>query len=61
MLEAERRGLSLIAGTVFYPDKMAGKDKIRINFSHEKKNMAIEGMKIFSSIIQDMVGQNSTP
>lgn len=61
VLEAERRGLSLIAGTVFYPDKMAGKDKIRINFSHEKKNMAIEGMKIFSSIIQDMVGQNSTP
>lgn len=55
VLEAERRGVSFIAGTVFYPDRMAGKDKIRINFSHEKKNMVIEGMKIFSAIIREMV------
>ena len=34
---------------------LAGKDKIRINFSHEKKNMVIEGMKIFSAIIREMV------
>lgn len=55
VLEAERRGVSFIAGTVFYPGRMAGKDKIRINFSHEKKNMVIEGMKIFSAIIREMV------
>ena len=53
VLEAERRGVSLIAGTVFYPNKMGGKNKIRINFSHEKKSMLIEGMKVFSEIIRE--------
>lgn len=52
--EAERRGVSFIAGTVFYPDGRGGKDKIRINFSHEKKQMIIEGMKIFSNLIKNM-------
>ena len=33
---------------------MGGKNKIRINFSHEKKSMLIEGMKVFSSIIREM-------
>lgn len=55
VLEAERRGVSLIAGTVFYPNKMGGKNKIRINFSHEKKSMLIEGMKVFSEIIREHV------
>ncbi len=52
--EAERRGVSFIAGTVFYPDKKGGKDKIRINFSNEKKQMIVEGMKIFSSLIKEI-------
>lgn len=57
--EAERRGVLFIAGTVFYLGKNGGKDKLRINFSHEKGAMIIQGMKILTRIIKEKINNSN--
>lgn len=53
-----RRGLTLIAGYIFYPKKNGGRDRIRLNYSYEEYDKIEEGMRIFSEVLNKMLAHD---
>lgn len=53
-----RRGLTLIAGYIFYPKKNGGRDHIRLNYSYEEYEKIEEGMEIFSEVLKMMLARD---
>ncbi|MDD4377990.1 MAG: aminotransferase class I/II-fold pyridoxal phosphate-dependent enzyme, partial [Eubacteriales bacterium] len=50
--EALKRGISIIPGDVFYPDKNGGQNNIRLNYSYETKERIRLGMSNLVEIIR---------
>ena len=50
-----KRGLSIIPGDVFYPNRNGGFCQVRLNFSFETEERIKEGMEIFSAAIKDLL------
>lgn len=54
MTEALKNGVSIIPGTVFFPEKNGGQNYIRLNFSYESKSRIHQGMSILVEIIRKL-------
>ena len=53
VVEAHRRGVSLLPGYVFYPN--GGRDHIRLNYSYESAERIQQGMDILKETIRSML------
>ena len=51
-VEARRMGVSIVPGYVFYPDKVGGRDYIRLNFSYESRERIRQGLGILRQAIE---------
>lgn len=49
---AQRRGISILPGYVFYPLKNGGRNYIRLNYSYESAERLLTGMDILADIIK---------
>ena len=49
-----KRGVSVIPGDVFYPNRNGGFHQLRLNFSFETEERIHEGMGIFCSVIEEL-------
>ena len=54
MTEALKKGVSVIPGILFYPEKNGGQNYIRLNYSYESKARISEGMEILVGIIRQL-------
>lgn len=52
---AYNRGLTLIPGYVFYPQKNGGRDHVRINYSYETEERLCAGMDIFRQTLEELL------
>ena len=50
-----KRGVSVIPGDVFYPNRNGGFHQLRLNFSFESETRIREGMQIFCDVIESFV------
>lgn len=47
-----KKGVSLVPGEVFYPNRNGGQHHIRLNYSYESKEKIVEGMETFTSVVK---------
>ena len=52
VIKAHRRGVSVLPGYVFYPQKNGGRDHIRLNYSYESRERILQGMDILKETIK---------
>ena len=52
---AYSRGLSVIPGHYFYPDKKEGVSHIRICYSHESPDRLEKGMDVLSEVLKELL------
>ncbi len=50
-----KRGVSVIPGDVFYPNRNGGFHQLRMNFSFESKERIREGMSIFCDVVESLL------
>lgn len=52
VIKAHRRGVSVLPGYVFYPQKNGGRDHIRLNYSYESRERILQGMDILKETVK---------
>ncbi len=51
--KAYNKGVALLPGYVFYPDKSGGRDHVRINYSYETEERLVKGLKVFRKTLEE--------
>lgn len=54
-LEARRRGVAILPGYVFYPEKNGGRNYIRLNYSYESRERIQKGMDLLKETIKNIL------
>lgn len=59
--KAHGKGLTLMPGNLFYPDKKEGRDYIRISYCYEPEERLAKGMDLLKETLADLLGRNPPP